>query len=84
MITKKQQLIDFYNVGDFYNALRIAKDFRVDFDKNQQRMIQIAYESYDASKQKFYSQIGINVDEMKQNAQQLIVDFVSKKTNMLQ
>lgn len=63
MISKKQQLLNAIASNNLPLALRIAKDFTIDFDADQRRTLQIAHESQDPSKAKFYTSLGINVGQ---------------------
>lgn len=57
--TKKQKVKDFVKSNNFIAALRIAKSFFIEINKDEQRTIQIAFESL-TGKERFYKQLGID------------------------
>lgn len=69
-ISKTAQVIQYLKDGDLRSALSILKTFRYDFDKEERRTIQIAYETM-TGKAKFYESLGINTQLMIQKAQKL-------------
>lgn len=69
-ISKTAQVIQYLKDGDLLLALSILKTFRYDFDKEERRTIQIAYESM-TGKAKFYESLGINTQKEIQKAQKL-------------
>lgn len=79
MISKKQQLLNAIATHNIPLALSIAKNFQIDFSPDQRRILQIAHESQDPSKAKFYASLGINVSETQTQAQQLLQQFQTKK-----
>jgi len=80
MITKKQQLLNAIEIGNTSLAFRIAKDFRIDFNDEQRRILQIAHESLDPAKKKFYSALGIDVDQNQTAASALLQQFKQAKS----
>lgn len=80
MISKKQQLLNAIEVNDTKLALRIAKDFRIDFTAEQSRILQIAYESHDPSKERYYSSLGIDTIHYRQTAHSLLQQFKQAKS----
>ena len=80
MITKKEELLKAIAANDINAALRIAKDFRIDFNKDQQRILQIAHESNDIAKARFYTGLGINIHENNSNAHQLLKKYFETKS----
>lgn len=80
MITKKEELLNAIANNDTITALRIAKDFRIDFNKDQQRVLQIAHECNDAFKANFYKGLGIDVKQNQADAQELLNQYFQSKT----
>lgn len=80
MITKKQQLLNAIESDNFPLALRIAKDFIIDFSPEQQRILQIAHECQDPSKARFYSALKIDVAQCKTTAAALLQQFKLTKS----
>lgn len=80
MISKKQKLLNAIASNNTPLALRIAKDFVIDFDPDQRRILQIAYESQDPSKAKFYTSLGINVAQHQSAANKLLSLFYQTKS----
>lgn len=79
MISKKHQLLNALIANNLPLAFRIAKDFKIDFTPDQQRTLQIAHESQDTRKAKFYTELGINVFEAQEHAKQLLQQFQMSK-----
>lgn len=71
MEAKKNQLINSFSKGDIKKALKIAKGFSREFNKDQQRSIQIAYECL-TGKESYYQQLGINTNQEKEKAKTLL------------
>lgn len=61
--TKTRKAIDAFKKQDLKGALRIFKGFDKQFDKNEIRTLQIAYEVL-TGKGRFYRQLGINIGHM--------------------
>lgn len=59
--------------GRFKEALAIIKTFRLGFNKEEKRCIQIAYESLSGHEQ-FYRSLGIDVDKVQKDTYQLLID----------
>ena len=59
--------------GRFKEALAIIKTFRLGFNKEEKRGIQIAYESLSGHEQ-FYRSLGIDVDKVKKDTYQLLAE----------
>ena len=76
--SKKDQLISLVEKEDFKKALGIAKTFVRDFDKEEQRTIQIAYETI-TGKGGIYKMMKIDTDQMIEDAKNLLKKFVSEK-----
>lgn len=71
--TKKMKAIEFIKNNDYKNAFKLIKSFNLEFNKEEQRYIQIAYESMNSEKNRiFYESLNINVDEMIQKAKETI------------
>jgi len=61
IVTKKEQLKDHIAKGNIKKALNIAKTFRREFNKVEQRHLQIANETInDKSRRAFYKSLGID------------------------
>lgn len=58
--TKTQKAIEAFKAHDLRGALRIFKDFDRQFDGEQLRTLQIAYEVL-SGKGRFYKQLGLNI-----------------------
>lgn len=69
--TKKQQVTDYLKKNDLKNALRIAKTFTIELNKDQQRSVQIAYESL-TGKASYYQQLGIDTTSQLQIAESVL------------
>jgi len=75
-LSKKQKLKNAITENDWKKALGIAKGFTIEFDKEQQRIIQIAHESYDnESRVNFYKGMGVDVDKNKRQALKLLKEY---------
>jgi hypothetical protein len=74
MITKKEKLKSAIEKGDHKEALSIARGFRREFNPDQQRILQIAYESI-TGKENFYRSLGIDVEENMKLALELLKDY---------
>nr|DAW80115.1 MAG TPA: hypothetical protein [Caudoviricetes sp.] len=59
--------------GYFKDALAILKTFRVGFNKEEKRSIQIAHETLSGHSD-FYRQLGINVDEIIEDTKKMLID----------
>ena len=75
--SKKQQVKNLVASGDIKGALAIAKGFKIEFDKEQQRTVQIAYEIL-TGKEKFYIQLGVDTEKVKQDAIRIMYDYAKK------
>ena len=68
-VTKKQQLKNAIANSEWKKALGIAKGFIIEFNSEQQRILQIAHESYDDNSRKnFYKLMGVDVEENQKQA----------------
>ena len=74
MITKTAQAIQLMREGKVAKALSIFKTFKVGFDKDERRTIQIASESMNGMA-KFYINLGYNVDQFQAEA----IEIINKK-----
>lgn len=72
--TKKQTVIDLVKEDKIKEALRIAKGFLIEFNKEEREILSIAYECL-AGKQNFYSQLGKDCEAIKQQATELIKKY---------
>lgn len=61
------------NTGHFKDALTIVKTFRLGFNKEEKRSIQIAYETLSGHGD-FYRQLGIKVDEIIEDTKKMLID----------
>jgi hypothetical protein len=71
METKRQKAVNHYNKGEFKKAFGIFSKFRIQVDKQQQRVLQIAYESL-TGKASFYQSLGKDTEGIKEQAYQII------------
>lgn len=69
--TKTQEAIGLYRDGNFKRAFKIFKTFKLTFQKEYIRLIEIAYESL-CGKTSFYQSLGIDTDKTIQQAKSLI------------
>ena len=68
-ITKKQQLKNAISDENWKKALGIAKGFIIEFNTEQQRILQIAHESFDDNSRKnFYKLMGVDVEKNQEQA----------------
>ena len=72
MITKTQQAIDFFIKEEYKKSYKIFKTFRKSFDKEENRIITIVYESCDVKRKMFYESLDIDVDQMMNKAKEII------------
>jgi len=79
MRTKKEIILEFINQENYPKALSIAKTFVRDFDKEGQRIIQIAHECVNGSNTSMYKMLGIDVEKTIEEAKHLLNDFRDKK-----
>jgi len=77
MKSKKEILLNFIKVKDYKKALKIAKSFFVEFNKEQQRIIQIAYECL-SGKERNYLQLNIDTEYIKLSAINLMDAYLLK------
>lgn len=59
--------------GRFEEALAIIKTFRLGFNKEEKRSIQIAHETLSGHGD-FYRQLGIKVDEIIEDTKKMLID----------
>ena len=71
METKTTQAVALFNSGNISGAMKIFSTFRIGFSTAERRTIQIAHESL-TGKESFYKQLQIDVDTIKEEANQLI------------
>lgn len=71
METKRNEAKSFIAKGDNKRALRIAKTLDATYSKDECRILEIAYECL-TGKDSFYRQLGINVEENKAKAFELL------------
>ena len=77
--TKTQQAINLYNSGKIKEALKIFKGFKLHIDKEDQRILQIAYEGLVSERSKnFYKNLGIDVDAALEEAKDIIENLYIK------
>lgn len=78
-ISKKDLFETALKTNHFDIALGIAKDFRRDFNKDEQRIIQIAVESKKSkSRAEFYKSLQIDIDDIYNQAIELMKDYKFK------
>lgn len=72
LITKKQKLKKAISDKDWKSALSIAKVFTIEFNTDEQRVLQIAHETiYNDSREKFYESMSVDIKE--NNKQALVI-----------
>lgn len=71
-VTKTITAVGFFRLGKFTQALKIFKDFRMGFTKEERRVLQIAYESL-IGNTAFYKSLGVNTEDMIEQAKQIII-----------
>ena len=67
METKTSQALTHFNSGNMAGALKLFSGFRIGFTREEQRTIQIAYESH-TGKEEFYKSIAVDTDIIKAQA----------------
>lgn len=77
MVTKTAQAIQLMREGKVAKALSIFKTFKMSFDKDERRTIQIASEVMNGMA-KFYIGLGYNVEQLQTEA----IAIVNKKYNI--
>jgi hypothetical protein len=75
MKSKKQQLLEYINAGYTDSALAIAKNFVIEFSKDDQRTLQIAHESQSKQRAVFYKSIGVDVEFIKREAITILENY---------
>ena len=76
LITKKQQLKNAIADENWKKALSISKGFFIEFNPEQQRILQIAHESYDDNSRKnFYKLMGVDVEENQKQAIKILKKY---------
>lgn len=78
METKTDKAKRLFLSGKIKEAMRIFKGFNRQFDKEQLRILQIAYESMSGHKA-FYRMLGINTDECERRS----IEIVRERYNMI-
>jgi len=69
LVSKKQKLKNEIASGDWKKALSIANGFTIEFNKEQQRVLQIAHECWEnKSRTNFYKGMGVDVEGNKKQA----------------
>jgi hypothetical protein len=74
MVSKKNKLIELIKCSNFKPALKIAKTFVIEFNKDQQRTISIAYEVL-TGHGKLYQQLGINTIREIEKAKDILKNY---------
>ncbi len=74
LVTKRQEVLNAVEAGDYKKALSIAKGFTVDFDKEEQRVIQIAYETL-CGRDSMFKMLKIDTIQMVEDAKKLVDKF---------
>ena len=73
MLTKTERVKALLSAGDFLKALAIIRTFRIGFNKEEKRSIEIAYESLNGH-ERFYRALGIDTDREIERTRQLLAD----------
>ena len=71
MKTKTEQAINLFNSGNLAGALKLFKNFKFGFTKEEIRILQIAYETLTGNSA-FYKQIQLDTDTIVCQAIQII------------
>lgn len=71
METKTTELMRYFENGDYRNAFKIFKTFRIGFTKEEKRTIEIAYECLTGNSM-FYKQVGISANDMIAKAKNIV------------
>ena len=77
MITKTARAIQLMREGNIAKALSIFKTFKMSFNKDEQKTIQIASETMNGMA-KFYISLGYNVKQFQTEA----IEIINKKYNL--
>ena len=71
--TKVDKVKSLLEAGAFQKAITIVKTFRLGFNKEEKRSIQIAHETLSGHGD-FYRQLGIKVDEIIEDTKKMLID----------
>lgn len=82
MKTKKQKVIEALMNGDYKEALKIAKTFKIEFNKEQQSIIKRAYEMQ--WNPKFYESLGYDKEVEFQKAISILKETYLKNKELVQ
>ena len=77
LITKRQQVINSVESEDYKKALKIAKTFTIDFNSEEQRVIQIAYETL-CGRDSMFKMLKIDTEQMVEDSKKLLKDFCER------
>jgi len=66
-MTKREELKEFVKLKDYKNAIKIAKSLDRSYSKDEIRILEIAYECL-SSNEKLYLQLGLDIDNIKNEA----------------
>jgi hypothetical protein len=72
--SKKEILIGLIKKSEFKKALRIAKDFIIEFTKDEQRTLQIAYECLTGN-ERTYKMLNIDTEVITLEAKNLLMNY---------
>ena len=72
-LTKTERAKTLLSARDFMGALAIIRTFRIGFNKEEKRSIEIAYESLNGH-ERFYRALGIDTDREIERTRQLLAD----------
>lgn len=76
MDTKTKQAVDHWKSDRLIESLRIFKTFKIGIKPSDRRKIEMGYEIMNG-KDKFYRQIGINIEAMLYDVVVIIEKFIS-------
>lgn len=76
MVTKTEQLRQFWKAGQSTKALRIFKTFKIGISKEDKRTVEIAYEVL-TGKENFYISLGIDTTKKCQEANQIVSEYLT-------
>jgi hypothetical protein len=79
-ITKTQQAINLFKEKKYKESFKIFKTFKQTFNKDEIRLIELAYEGL-TGKKSFYISIGISTDEAFKEAKDIIEIKYNKYLN---
>lgn len=77
MQTKTEKLKQHFGENEIKKSLKIFKTFKIGVSKEDQRSVQIAYESM-TGKENFYLELGINTEKECSKSIEILKKYLSK------